>query len=50
MRFRPAMMLLASAGGSGVRVIAKLAQADEDTVREAIHRVNEIGLACLDPG
>jgi transposase len=24
-------------------------QADQDTVRDAIHRFNEIGLACLDP-
>lgn len=30
-------------------VIAKLVQADEDTVRDVIHRFNEIGLACLDP-
>lgn len=29
--------------------IAQLVQDDEDTVREAIHRFNEIGLACLDP-
>jgi hypothetical protein len=33
-RFRRAMMLLASAGGNSVPVIARLAQADEDTVRE----------------
>ncbi len=30
-------------------VIAQLVQADEDTVRDVIHRFNEIGLACLDP-
>ncbi|MDQ0933478.1 IS630 family transposase [Streptomyces turgidiscabies] len=48
-RYRRAMMLLASAGGNRVRVIAQLVQADEDTVRDAIHRFNEIGLACLDP-
>lgn len=42
-------MLLASAGGNRVPVIAKLVQADEDTVRDVIHRFNEIGLACLDP-
>jgi hypothetical protein len=29
-------------------VIAQLVQADEDTVRDVIHRFNEIGLACLD--
>lgn len=48
-RFRRAMMLLASAGGNRVPVIAQLVQADEDTVRDVIHRFNEIGLACLDP-
>ncbi|MFI6650485.1 IS630 family transposase [Streptomyces sp. NPDC050529] len=48
-RFRRAMMLLASAGGNTVPVIANLVQADEDTVRDVIHRFNEIGLACLDP-
>jgi len=30
-------------------VIAQLVQADEDTVRDVIHRFNEIGLDCLDP-
>ncbi|WP_308380001.1 IS630 family transposase [Streptomyces sp. ISL-43] len=48
-RYRRAMMLLASAGGNNVPVIARLVQADEDTVRDVIHRFNEIGLACLDP-
>lgn len=48
-RFRRAMMVLASAGGNSVPVIARLVQADEDTVRDVIHRFNEIGLACLDP-
>ncbi len=48
-RFRRAMMLLASAGGNSVPVIANLVQADEDTVRDVIHRFNEIGLACLAP-
>ena len=48
-RYRRAMMLLASAGGNRVPVIAQLVQADEDTVRNVIHRFNEIGLACLDP-
>lgn len=43
------MMLLASAGGNRVPVIAQLVQADEDTVRDVIHRFNEIGLAGLDP-
>ncbi|MER7722344.1 helix-turn-helix domain-containing protein [Streptomyces sp. NPDC096323] len=48
-RFRRAMMVLASAGGNTVPVIANLVQADEDTVRDVIHRFNEIGPACLDP-
>lgn len=47
-RYRRAM-LLASAGGNRVPVIAELVQADEDAVREVIHRFNQIGLACLDP-
>ncbi|MBB4789437.1 transposase [Streptomyces nodosus] len=48
-RYRRAMMLLASAGGNRVPVVAQLVQADEDTVRDVIHRFNEIGLACLNP-
>ncbi|MFE7354661.1 helix-turn-helix domain-containing protein [Streptomyces sp. NPDC057543] len=48
-RYRRAMMLLASAGGKRVPVIAQLVAADEDTVRDVIYRFNEIGLACLDP-
>ncbi|MGI5137084.1 MULTISPECIES: helix-turn-helix domain-containing protein [unclassified Streptomyces] len=48
-RYRRAMMLPASAGGNRVPMITKLVQADEDTVRDAIHRFNEIGLACLSP-
>ncbi len=43
------MMLLASAGGNRVPVSAQLVQADEDTVRDVIHRFNEIGMAALDP-
>ncbi|MQY40735.1 hypothetical protein SRB17_87680 [Streptomyces sp. RB17] len=48
-RYCRAMTLLASAGGNRVPAIAQLMQADEDTVREVIHRFNETGLACLDP-
>lgn len=48
-RCRRAMMLPASADGNRVPVIAQLVAADEDTVRDVIHRFNEIGLACLDP-
>jgi transposase len=42
-RYRRAMMLLASAGGNRVPVIAQLVQAAEDTVRDVIHRFNQIG-------
>lgn len=44
-RYRRAMMLLASAGGNWAPVIAQLVQADEDAYREVIHKFNEIGLA-----
>jgi hypothetical protein len=43
------MMAPASAGGSTVPVIVRSVRADEDTVRDVIHRIREIGLACLDP-
>lgn len=39
----------ALSGGSPVPAIAQLVQAEEVTVRDVIHRFNEIGLACLDP-
>lgn len=42
-------MMPASAGGNRVPVVTRLAQGDEDTVRDAIDRFNEIGLACLGP-
>jgi transposase len=48
-RYRRAMMILASAGGNRVPVIAQLVAADQDTVRDVIHAFNEFGLACLDP-
>lgn len=48
-RWRRATMILASAGGNTVPVIARLLAAEEDTVREVIHRFNEIGLQALDP-
>src|SRR4051794_41715966 len=48
-RYRRATMLLASAGGNHVPVIAQLVQADEDTVPGVVHRVNENGPARLDP-
>jgi hypothetical protein len=37
-RYRRARILLASAGGNRVPVIAQLVAADEDTVRDVIHR------------
>lgn len=48
-RYRRAMVVLASAGGNSVPVIARLVAADEDTVREVIHRFNELGMGALDP-
>lgn len=41
-------MLPASSGGNRVPAIAQLVQTDEDTVRDVIHRFNEIGPARLD--
>jgi transposase len=43
------MVVLASAGGNTVSAIARLVQADEDTIRQVIHRFNEMGMASLDP-
>lgn len=45
MRCRWAMMPLASAEGNRVPVVVQLVQADEDTMREVIHRCNEVCLA-----
>ncbi|GAA2347064.1 hypothetical protein SVIO_071530 [Streptomyces violaceusniger] len=44
-RLRRAMVVLASADGSTVAAIARLVQADEDTIRQVIHRFNEMGMA-----
>ncbi|MEU1238702.1 helix-turn-helix domain-containing protein [Micromonospora aurantiaca] len=43
------MVVLASAGGNTVPAIARLVQADEDTIRLVIHRFNEMGMVSLDP-
>lgn len=43
------MVVLASAGGNTVPAIARLVRADEDTIRQVIHRFNEMGMASLDP-
>jgi transposase len=48
-RLRRAMVVLASAGGNTVPAIARLVQADEDSVRQVIHRFNEMGMPSLDP-
>src|SRR3954451_18404232 len=48
-RYRRAMVVLASASGNTVPAIARLGAADEDTVREVIHRFNEVGMKALDP-
>jgi transposase len=48
-RYRRALIIMASASGTPVPAIARLVAAHEDTVRDAIHRFNEIGLPALDP-
>ncbi len=48
-RYRRALVVLASAGGNEVAAIARLVQTSPDRVREVIHRFNQIGLECLDP-
>ena len=48
-RVRRTLIIMASASGTTVPAIARLVQADEDTVRRVIHRFNEVDLACLDP-
>jgi len=48
-RYRRALVVLASAGGNTVPAIARLVHTSEDRVREMIHRFNEMGMASLDP-
>ena len=48
-RWRRASVVLASAGGNTVPVIARLAATSPDRVREVIHRFNDEGMASLDP-
>src|SRR3954463_7984565 len=48
-RVRRATIILASSSGTPVSAIARLVAADEDTVRDVIHALNERGLAALDP-
>ena len=49
-RVRRATIIMASASGTPVPVIARLVAADEDTVRDVIHAFNQRGLDALDPG
>jgi transposase len=48
-RYRRALVVLSSAGGNTVPVIARLVQTSEDRVREVIHNFNRIGMKALDP-
>src|ERR1039457_3906710 len=48
-RVRRALIIMASSSGTPVPAIARLAAADEDTVRDVIHAFNQKGLAALDP-
>jgi transposase len=48
-RYRRALIIMASASGTGVLAIARLVAADPDTVRDVIHAFNAQGLAVLPP-
>ena len=48
-KWRRALVVLASAGGNSVPVIAKLVHTSPDRVREMIHAFNQKGMAALDP-
>ena len=48
-KWRRAMVVLASAGGNDVTAISRLVQTSPDRVREMIHRFNDLGMASLDP-
>ena len=48
-KWRRALVVLASAGGNDVATIAGLVQTSPDRVREMIHSFNEKGMAALDP-
>jgi transposase len=48
-KWRRALVVLASAGGNEVAVIARMVQTSPDRVREMIHRFNELGMKSLDP-
>jgi transposase len=48
-RWRRAMVVMASASGNSVPSIARLVATSEDRVREMIHRFNDKGMSSLDP-
>ena len=48
-KWRRAMVVLASVGGNDVATIARLVQTSPDRVREMIHRFNDLGMRSLDP-
>jgi transposase len=48
-RVRRALIVMASPSGTTVPAIARLVQADADTVRDVIHAFNQRGLDVLDP-
>ena len=48
-KWRRAMVVMASASGNTVPAIAKLVATSEHRVREMIHRFNDKGMASLDP-
>jgi transposase len=48
-KWRRALVVLASAGGNDVAVIARLVQTSPDRVREMIHSFNDKGMDALDP-
>ena len=47
--YRRALVILGSAGGNSVKVLANLVHTSPDRVRQVIHAFNEKGLDCLDP-
>jgi transposase len=48
-RYRRALMIMASASGTGVPAIARLVAAHPDTVRDVIHAFNARGFVILAP-
>lgn len=48
-RYRRALIIMASASGTRVPVIARLVAADSDTVRDVVHAFNDQGLTMLAP-